>query len=74
MMEGQSAEEQIERRIDFLVRELDELCSLANNPETRDLVAAQQIGIGQIQFRGALILGFLKSHENSKLRMVKNHG
>lgn len=56
-----SAEEQIERKVDWLVRELDELCAMANNAETRDLIAKESIGIGQIQFRASLILSFLNS-------------
>lgn len=54
-----SAEEQLERKVDWLVREMDELCSLANNTETRDLIAKESIGVGQIQFRASLILSFL---------------
>lgn len=54
-----SAEEQLERKVDWLVRQMDELCSQANNAETRDLIETQSIGIGQIQFRASLILSFL---------------
>ena len=65
----QTAEVQIERRVDFLVRELDELCLMANNPETRDLIANEAIGIGQVQFRASLILSFLNAEP--KLRVVR---
>jgi hypothetical protein len=68
-MEGASAEEQLERRVDFLVRELDELCLMANNHETRDLIVNEAIGIGQVQLRASLILSFLS--EAPKLRVVK---
>lgn len=63
-----SAEEQLEMKCSWLVRELDELCALANNPETRDLVASQSIGVGQIQFRASLILSFLSKPD---LRVVR---
>lgn len=62
---------QIERKVDWLVRELDELCAMANNAETRDLVAKEAIGIGQIQFRAGLILDFLRTDKPS-LRVVSN--
>lgn len=64
-----SAEDQIERKVDWLVRELDELCALANNAETRDLVANEAIGIGQIQFRAGLILSFLNA-DKPQLKVV----
>lgn len=66
-----SAAEQIERKIDWLVRELDELCRLANNAETRDLVAKEAIGVGQIQFRAGLILAFLDVNK-PRLTVVSN--
>lgn len=68
-----SSEEQIERKVDWLVRELDELCRLANNAETRDLIAKEAIGVGQIQFRAGLILAFLDVNK-PRLTVVKNHG
>ena len=48
--------EDIERRLDFLVRELDELCALAKNPETAKFLHSQKIVIGQIYARASLIL------------------
>lgn len=54
-----SPEQLFEQRVDRLVAELDEICGLANDPEQRDLVATQAIGIGQVQFRASLILSFL---------------
>lgn len=65
-----SAEEQLERRVDFLVREMDELCLMANNQETRDLIVNEAIGIGQVQFRASLILSFL--NEAPKLKVVRS--
>jgi hypothetical protein len=46
-----TAEEQLERKCDWLIRELDEITALANNPETVDLVEGQQLAIGQINAR-----------------------
>ena len=71
-VEGQSAEEQIEARVDWLVRQLDELCSMARNEETQDLIAGQVIGIGQLAFRAQLILSFLEAHKAPKLKVISN--
>lgn len=68
-----SAEEQIGRKCDWLVREMDELCALANNSETRDLIAKEALAIGQIQFRAGLILSFLAA-DKPRLTVVQNHG
>lgn len=68
-----TAEEQVERKCDWLVRELDELCALANNSETRDLIAKEALAIGQIQFRAGLILSFLAA-DKPRLTVVSNHG
>jgi hypothetical protein len=62
-MAGEPAEVQLEYRIDAVVRELDELCAMANNPETVDLVAGQKIGIGQIISRATLIQSFLMARK-----------
>jgi hypothetical protein len=62
-MAGQPAEVQIEYRIDCVVRELDELCAMASNPETVDLVDGQRAGIGQIIARATLIGSFLMSRK-----------
>jgi 3-methyladenine DNA glycosylase AlkD len=72
MEAGETAEEQIERRIDFLVRELDEFTAMANNPETVDLIEKESIGIGQVRFRAQLILAFLEARKAPKLRMISN--
>jgi len=67
-----SAEEQMERRVDWLIRELDELCAMASNAETVDLVEDQKIAIGQMQTRVQLILSFLLARHPGKLRIVQN--
>lgn len=68
-----TAELQIERRVDFLIRELDELCAMAANVETVDLVERQQIAIGQMNTRVQLILSFLASRK-PRLTVVSNNG
>jgi len=70
-MAGEPAEVQIGYRIDCVVRELDELCAMANNPETVDLVERQKIGIGQIISRATLIQSFLMARKPSTLRVVR---
>lgn len=60
-------EQLFEERIDRIVAELDDICGLANDPEQRDLVLTQAIGIGQIQFRASLILSFLNAAPKLKV-------
>lgn len=68
-----SAEEQTERRCDSIIRDLDELCAMAANRETVDLVEGQQAAIGQMKTRVTLILAFLETRKPS-LRVVSNNG
>lgn len=70
---GQSPEEQLERRVDFLVRELDELMAMANDANSRPLILKEAIGIGQVYSRAGLILSFLDADKATKLRIVR-HG
>lgn len=65
-----SAEEQMERRIDALIRDLDELVAFAANRETVDLVEANRIGVGQIISRAQLIGSFLLA-KTSRLSLVR---
>lgn len=67
-----SAEDQIERKCDWIVRELDELCKLAASSETVDLVEGQKPAIDQIIVRSQLIASFLMARSPSKLRIVQN--
>lgn len=60
-----SAEEQMERRVDSIIRDLDELCAFAANKETVDLVEAHRIGVGQIVTRAQLIASFLMARKPS---------
>lgn len=60
---GISAEEQIERRCDSIIRELDELCAMAANAETVDLVERERIAVGQIVTRAQLIAAFLMARK-----------
>lgn len=55
---GQSAEEQIERRMDFIIRELDEFCLMATNPETVDLIEGQKrlVGLTAVRARTLALL------------------
>jgi len=68
----ETAEFQIERKVDSIVRELDELCAMAVNPETVDLVDGQRPGIGQIISRAQLIGAFLMARNPSKFRVISN--
>lgn len=70
MQEPETAEEQIERRADYIIRELDELVRLAANAETVDLIDRERIAIGQIVTRSELIAKLLMARHPSKLRIV----
>jgi hypothetical protein len=65
-----SSEEQMERRIDSIIRDLDEVVAFAANPETVDLVEVHRIGVGQIISRANLVARFLMTRE--PLRIVHN--
>jgi hypothetical protein len=67
-----SAEEQMERRVDSIIRDLDELIAFAANSETVDLVEGQRIGVGQIVSRAQLVASFLMARNPNKLRVVSN--
>lgn len=67
-----SAEDQIERKLDWIIRELDELCALATNPETVDLVERQRIAVGQIVTRAQLVSSFLATRQPGRLKVVSN--
>lgn len=70
---GDTAEVQIERKCDWIIRELDELCEMANNAETVDLVERQQIAVGQMKTRVTIILSFLETRK-PRLTVVRNNG
>jgi len=69
---GISAAEQIERKIDWIVREMGELCVLANDPETVDLIEEQKVGIGQIIMRAQFVASFLLARKPSSKAVVNN--
>lgn len=75
VIDEMNADIQMERRVDGIIRELDELCKFATNSETVDLVQAQRIGIGQMKTRVDLIASFLMAHSQKPgLRVVRNNG
>lgn len=67
-----TAELQIERKCDGIIRELDELCKLASNYETVDLVEGQRVAIGQMTTRVQLIASFLMARKTGSFRMIRN--
>lgn len=64
-----SAEDQMERRCDSIIRELDELLAFTANPETVDLVDKQYLAVGQMVARIQLVAGFLNARKPA-LRVV----
>ena len=66
-----SAEEQIERKVDAIIRELDEMCAMATHPETVDLIAGQKIAFGQMLVRMQLILSFILASKPA-FKVIRN--
>lgn len=66
-----SPAEEMEARVDFLIRELDEFCAMANKPETVELVESQKIAFGQMMVRLQLIMGFLLARNAPSFRIVR---
>ncbi|MGY3527250.1 hypothetical protein [Bradyrhizobium sp. USDA 4452] len=66
-----SPAEEVERKVDAIIRELDEFCAMANNPETADLVEGQKIAFGQMMVRIQLIMGFLLAGKQPAFRIVR---
>lgn len=60
-MDQEPAETQIEYRMDRIVAELDELCRIAANGETQDMI--QRHAATSILRRSLLLVNLLKSHD-----------
>jgi hypothetical protein len=67
-----SAEEQIERKCDAIIREMDELCRMATLAETVDLVASQKMALGQMLVRIQLILSFVLASKPPTFKVISN--
>jgi len=66
-----TAELQLERKMDAIIRDLDEICRLASNSETVDLVDGQRVAVGQMKVRVDLIASFLMARKPPGLRIVR---
>lgn len=51
--------EELERKIDAMIREADELMALAANPKTADQLEPHKTAIGQLMSRVQLVASFL---------------
>lgn len=56
----------VERRLDFILREMDEFIVLANNPRTERSVKDELIMVSQIQTRAALILDYFTAADRTR--------
>lgn len=75
VIDEMNADIQMERRVDGIIRDLDELCAFAANKETVDLVEAQRVAVGQMKTRVDLIASFLLANTHKPgLRVVRNNG
>ena len=59
-------EEDLERRLDFIVREFDEFVVMAGNPMTVHLINNQRAALGQIHTRVTMILSYVLSQKRVK--------
>ena len=73
MSEPEGAEVQLERKVDAIIRDLDEIVAMAANKETVDLVEGQRVAVGQIVMRAQLVAAFLMTRQPI-LTVVKNNG
>lgn len=64
-------EEEVEAKLDWILRELDEVCAMAKDPIKSDLVAPQKRLIGMIEGRIDLIIGFLLAKHPPSFRIVR---
>ena len=62
-MADEPKETQVEYRLDCMLRELDEMCAIAANPETAGIMDANRIAIGQIKTRVDLIASFIMARK-----------
>lgn len=73
VIDEMNADVQMERRVDSIIRELDELMAFAANNETVDLVERQRVAVGQIVTRATLIASFLMArNQKPGLRVISN--
>jgi hypothetical protein len=63
-------QEDIERRADYLIRELDEFMVMAGNKATYPLIEREHLALGQVKTRIDLLLSFIATHQPSKLRII----
>lgn len=63
------AEDQIARRLNSMIHELDEFVALAANPETVDLIKRESLAFGQVFSRAGLIASFLNAQAPQHLRI-----
>ncbi len=68
-----TAELQVERRIDSLIRELDELCAMATKDETVHLLEEHKHSIGLAVTRTQLLMNFLLARKPAGLRLPGEH-
>lgn len=68
-----SPEEQMERRCDLIIRELDEVLAFAVNPETVDLVEGEYQSISQMLVRVEIVASILnqRAEKARRIRLVK---
>ncbi len=69
---GHSPEEHIERLCNFIICDLDELCVMAINDETAELVESERRMIGVMRSRVEGVLNQLDARKPSGFRLVRN--
>jgi len=59
----QFAEDKVARRVNGVINDLDELCAMAANAETVDLIENERLAVWQILTRAQLIAAFLAARQ-----------
>ncbi len=67
-----TAEQQMEARVDYIIRELDEICKMAVNPETSDLIAGRKFELKEIVRRSMRAILLLEARKAAPFRSNRN--
>lgn len=76
MGEGLSPEEQLERRCDGIIRELDEVLAMAVDPNKVDLIEGEYQSISQMLVRVEIVASILnqRAEKARRIRLVADNG
>ncbi len=64
--------QQLEQRVDYIIRELDEICKMAVNPETSDLIAGRKFELKEIVRRSMRAILLIEARKAAPFRRHSN--